>query len=125
MTDNATPTQADLISLMNSRIQGWDDDEDRDDWWEYQREYAAAANTIATQAAALMATAEAAATHLKAKMAADAEIARLRELLRDARDNGLSYWEPCTDRGYRAKEVMVGAINAALSAHPSEQEGGE
>lgn len=44
----------------------------------------AAKRAAATQAAALMATAEAAATHLKAKMAADAEVARLREALAGA-----------------------------------------
>lgn len=36
--------------------------------------------------------------------------------LKDARDNGLIYWEPSTDRGHKQKAAMLKRINAAIAA---------
>lgn len=45
----------------------------------------------------------------------NAEIARLREALKDARNNGLIYWEPRTERGHVSKAQMLSRIDAALA----------
>lgn len=45
----------------------------------------------------------------------NAEIARLREALEDARNNGLIYWEPRTERGYASRAQMLSRIDAALA----------
>ena len=43
-----------------------------------------------------------------------ARVAELEGVLRDARDNGLIYWEPNTGRGFLTKGQMLERINAAL-----------
>lgn len=40
----------------------------------------------------------------------------LLKALKDARDNGLIYWEPTTDRGHKKKAEMLKRINAAIAA---------
>lgn len=44
-----------------------------------------------------------------------AENVRLREALKDARNNGLIYWEPRTERGHVSKAQMLSRIDAALA----------
>lgn len=107
-------------------------------------------DAIATQAAALIATAEAAATHLNAKMAADAEIERLREAVLALRNGyadaaaGLAYarqnhgnlsgvgFDRVADRFFETvtmperEGLLAGSHHLpALSAQPSEREGRE
>lgn len=43
------------------------------------------------------------------------EVGRLREALEDARNNGLIYWEPRTERGHVSKAQMLSRIDAALA----------
>ena len=40
----------------------------------------------------------------------------LRAALKDARDNGLTYWEPNTSRGHISKAEMIARIDAILNA---------
>ena len=54
--------------------------------------------------------------------AAEAETARLRGLLAEARNGGLIYWEPRSGRGCIAKSDMLGRIDAAL-ATPAQEAG--
>ncbi len=42
------------------------------------------------------------------------QLAEHKALLREARDKGLIYWEPNTERGYIAKAQMIARIDAAL-----------
>ncbi len=42
----------------------------------------------------------------------------LAKALRDAKDNGLIYWEPNTERGSVQKALMLARIDAALSVQP-------
>ena len=46
--------------------------------------------------------------------AAESSASQLREALTDARENGLIYWEPNTERGHVQKALMLSRIDAAL-----------
>lgn len=50
---------------------------------------------------------------------AEKAIQRTTELLRDARDKGLIYWEPNTDRGAERKADMVARIDALIDPAPA------
>lgn len=51
----------------------------------------------------------------EAPMSETLAIAELLATLKDARDNGLIYWEPNTERGHVAKALMLARIDAALA----------
>lgn len=50
---------------------------------------------------------------------APSEPVAVTEALIDARDNGLIYWEPNTERGHQQKALMLGRIEAALANAPA------
>ena len=52
---------------------------------------------------------------VKANASLMASAPDLFEALRDARDNGLIYWEPNTERGHATKARMLARIDAALA----------
>lgn len=57
----------------------------------------------------------------KRHLAAEARADALAGALEDARTNGLTYWEPQTERGHVAKAQMLARIEAALAAQPAAQ----
>lgn len=154
MTDNVTPTQVDkdaAASLIEEYYHDYDagmmllaksyrNGHNQGPFVSHFARHRLAAE--ATQASALIATAEAAATHLKAKMAADAEIARLRgaglTLLRECERNGVADnvlhglipEEKLRDgsgvcEGTKNLRRAMNEFRAALSAQPIDQDGGE